>query len=76
MNGARVAIRECVRSTLRAVLLRYEDASGEEVERWVPRSVIEDGDVIDDGDEDFVIRIRLRWADDLEMPDLDAEAGE
>jgi hypothetical protein len=61
---------EVVRTTERAVLIVFDvkSPSGEEdeVELWVPRSVCEEGDGLDEGDKD--IRVKRWFVEKNDLP--------
>jgi hypothetical protein len=51
-------------ATDKAVLLTFEDDDGNLMQRWVPRSVIADGDDLTGGDMDISVSLSRWWAND------------
>lgn len=49
-------VGEIIVATPKAVLLSFEEKKGVIREQWVPRSVIEDGEEVEEGDSEIAVR--------------------
>ena len=56
---------EVVNTTDKAIQIAWEDERGELHERWLPRSMCEDGDTLDLGDTDISVAYWLCIKEDL-----------
>lgn len=60
---------EVIDKTDKAVLVAWENNSGNTETKWIPRSLCEDGDTLDEGDKDLSVALWFVYGHDLPTGD-------